>query len=610
MLKNTVPDFIKNPDPNIYLSDNYVVLDFETTNIEYGDAVNPENKILLAVWYNPKTDKQISIKWGNEYQLAELVAAVEAADFLVAQNAKFELKWLKRCGLDLTKVMVYDTMIAEYVLNGNVTLPLALGPMAQRYGYFGKEPYVDICMKKGICPSELPKSLLQARCVYDVGVTRGVFLQQRKRLQIEEKLPVFLTRCLLTPALADIEGVGLKLNEERVNDEFHRASAEYHNLCEAIDKITGGINVNSPKQLSEFLYDTLEFKELTRGRGSNSQPDRTASGGRRTDAATISKLVPKTKKQREFLALKKDQSRINAELTKALTKFKECCDAGDLLHATFNQCRTATHRLSSSGTRYNVQFQNLARKFKPLFKAREDDWLLAEIDGAQLEFRVAAFLGNDEQAISDIRNGVDVHTFTADTISAAGQPTTRQEAKAHTFKPLYGGSSGTKAEVAYYTAFKEKYSGVAQAQEAWIDEVLSQKKLRIPSGLEFFWPDTKMTRTGFVTNTQSICNYPVQSFATADIIPIAITRLWHELKSNNLNSFINNTVHDSAIMEVHPEEVSTVRGLAESCFTEHVYSYLSNVYHVSFNVPLGTGFKAGKHWSEGEEITTQVEPPV
>ena len=63
-----------------------------------------------------------------------------------------------------------------------------------------------------------------------------------------------------------------------------------------------------------------------------------------------------------------------------------------------------------------------------------------EADFAQLEFRVAAFLSQDMTAIDEVTTGFDVHSYTAQVISDAGQPMSRQEAKAHTFAPLYGAS--------------------------------------------------------------------------------------------------------------------------------------------------------------------------
>ena len=586
-----------------YLSEDYTVLDVETTNKKYGSAQEKDNSLLMAVWTNGNAQ---GYRIGNEYKFSDMVQQCEDHEFIVAHNAKFELKWLSRMGGDLSKISVWDTMIAEYVIHGNERVPLDLGSVATRYGFPGKEPYIDLCMKNGVCPSVLPQKLVLQRCNYDVWVTKEIFLKQREILRDTGKLGVMMTRCILTPVLADIESNGMFLDSARVEEAYHIAVKEYEEVTTQLDELTGGINYNSPKQMAEYLYDVLKFKQLTK-RG---KVQTTASGKPMTNAATLAALNPTNKTQRKFCELIGKRSHYNAALTKALNKFKECCDNNDLLYAQFNQCVTATHRLSSSGTDYGVQFQNLARAHKPMFTARNDGWLMGEIDGAQLEFRIAAFVGNDARATEDIRNGVDVHSFTAKTITDAGQDTNRQEAKAHTFKPLFGGTSGTPAEVAYYEAFKKKYAGIAATQQSWIDEVLRNKKLRTCTGLEFFWPTTKMQRSGFVTNSQNICNYPVQSLATADIIPIAVYYFWLELRKRNLRSFIVNTIHDSVILEVHPEEIEIIKEISVDAFTHKVYNYLDEVYNLDFNVPLGVGIKFAKHWSEGEEISITVERDI
>ncbi len=117
-----------------------------------------------------------------------------------------------------------------------------------------------------------------------------------------------------------------------------------------------------------------------------------------------------------------------------------------------------------------------------------------------------------------------------------------------------------------------------------------------------------MQRSGYVTNTSSICNYPVQSLATADIIPIALVYMWHRMKEHNVTSFIVNTIHDSIIMEVHPDEQEIIHDLGVDSFTYSVYNYLSSVYGIEFNVPLGIGSKFSEFWSEGEETKINVEP--
>lgn len=601
--------FLKSPSTEIY-DRPFIVYDAETTNLNYGSSVISSNRLLLSSFID--CNGSVGSFWGGIgcAELEKLLEKMEGFDgFIVGHNIKYDLRWLARHGLDLSQVIVWDTMIGEHILYGNrsPTLPISLGATAKRYGLPGKEPYIDLCISNGVCPSELPRSLLQRRNIYDVHVTRDVFLQQRELLREQGKLGVMLTRCLLTPVLADIETKGLCLDKAKVEEEYFRAIKEQFEIQERLKQIAD-INWNSGKQVGELLYGQYGFKELT---GRDKEPIRTDTGRQRADVGTIRKLVARTKAQKELQILLDKRSIIEAQLSKTLNSFKACVDNGDLLYAQFHQAVTQTHRLSSSGTEYGVQFQNMPRIFKPCIKARHDGWDICEADGAQLEFRVAAFLGQDQQAIHDIINGTDIHSFTAQTITAAGQPTERQEAKAHTFKPLFGGRSGTDAEKAYYEAFKQKYSGVAQTQELWKAEAIRTKKLRMPSGLEFYFPNIKAPRgkDGYIPEESNIYNYPIQSFATADIIPIAVTYLWHEMKRLEMQSFIVNTVHDSVIIERHPKEQEKLNELILSSFGTSCYNYLKEVYDVEFNVPLGCGIKCGSNWGTGKEVSYTLETP-
>ena len=175
-----------------------------------------------------------------------------------------------------------------------------------------------------------------------------------------------------------------------------------------------------------------------------------------------------------------------------------------------------------------------------------------------------------------------------DTISISG----------NTFKPLYGGESGTKAEQAYYRAFKLKLYGITGAQEKWIATVVMEKKLTVGTGLTFYWPETAVSRTGYVNTKRSICNYPVQYLATGEIIPIAVTHLWHRMHAANLRSFLVNTVHDSAITEQHPEEISIMNELSEVSFVKDTVRYLNVVYGINFDVPLEVESKTTTHWGK------------
>lgn len=602
-----LPIWLESPDPRVFTSERYVVLDFETTNLQFGNACDSRNRLLMC-HYMRSDDLVPRAIYGSEYEMQELLEALEWAQFFVAQNAKFEYKWLMRCGADLTKLIAFDTMIAEYVIAGNRKWSLDLGSIATRRGLGGKDPYVDLCMKGGVCPSELPLSFLSRRCAKDIVQTREVFMQQKLELDDAGLLPVFFTRSIFTPVLADMEMNGMVADGDRVKVEYDRLTTELARLDAEMALFTNNVNPRSPKQMKEFIYETLKFKPLkVRGKEQFG-----------TDATTLAKLKATNKKQREFLELRKEHSKVAALLTKAIQFLHGACVENDgLFYAQFNQCITKTHRLSSSGlpVKYkmydkakSVQFQNFPRQYKPMFKARREGWLMGEADGAQLEFRVAAFLGNDKQAKEDIRNGVDVHTFTATTITEAGQPTTRQEAKSHTFKPLYGGQSGTKAEQAYYAAFKIKYSGVAEEQQRWISEVVRSKSLRLASGLLLYWPQAVYSSSGYVAGQEQICNAPVQSLATAEMMPVAITYLWHYMKSADMQSFMVSTIHDSVISEIHPDERELYKEFAVKSFTTDCYSYLKVVYGLEWDVPMAVGIKLGEHWGEGEEEVYEREP--
>src|SRR2546421_413755 len=137
-----LPKFLSNPDPTIYLDDNYVVLDFETdtSHGDFGSPIHKDNQLLLACWKlgssHPRNHERpgaIRAVWGNELEQEELLDDIDSADFIVAHHAKYELGWLRRCGLDLRKVLVFDTKLSEYVLLGNLkagSSELGMAPMS------------------------------------------------------------------------------------------------------------------------------------------------------------------------------------------------------------------------------------------------------------------------------------------------------------------------------------------------------------------------------------------------------------------------------------------------------------------------------------------------
>lgn len=597
MDSSTFPRFIQDPNPGVYLNGSYIVLDVECTNLDNGSPYTGQNRLLLASWLHSRdavTGKSPPIHsvWGDEFGQSRLCDAIAGVDFVIAHNTKFELGWLSRCGVDLRRVLTYCTQIGEYVFAGNRKLAggLSLAASCARYGISGKRSFVSSLMEAGICPSEMPRAALQEYCEQDVRATYELFLRQRSRLAELKLLPVAYARNLLTPVLADIEPRGMYLDKERVLTTHADYSIRYNKLMAEFNALTGGLNPRSGKQMGEFLYTKLAFEEVKDNRGT---PIRTSGGRPKTDKKVLPLLKATTKEQEEFLAVYKELAKLKIPVQN-LEKMRKICEAGDpVVYAALNQTVTATHRLSSSGRKGGFQFQNFDRAFKPLFKARREGWKLVEGDAPQLEFRVAAFLGQDPVAIQDIREGADIHALTA-----ASYKVSRQEAKALTFRPLYGATGGSKKDKAYYEAFRSRYKGIYETQNKWTHQVLQSKQLRAASGLIFYWPDTDVSRSGYITNTTSIFNYPVQSFATADIVPLTLILLWHAIAG--MQSEILNTIHDSILAEVPENEIDKYKRCLIDC-TVRVTELLRKIYGVDFNVPLGVGVKVAEHWGEGDE---------
>jgi DNA polymerase I-like protein with 3'-5' exonuclease and polymerase domains len=614
-----LPNFLSSPDPRIYLNNNYILVDIETTNIENGSPYNKDNRIITVQYklgpeHPDYEDDRVRVVVGNEYHQQTTIELCEKAEFIVAHNAKFDIAWLVRCGLNIEQVLPYCTMLGEYVIAGNRKFGLSLDESAKRYGLGSKESYVSKLIKSGVCPSEIVLKDLISYGAQDVRLLESLFLLQRARLDSDELLNAFFTRNIFTPALIDIEARGMCLDANRVIKVYKKLQNKLNLLEYELAEITGGANPKSTVQMRDVIYNKLNFlpprdyrkqtlltpkgESLRRSGVEFNEQDYYA-----TNVAAIRALKPKNKQQKLFKDLKIQVSKLRDSFSKTLEKFYNCVAETDdnLLFAYLNQTITQTHRLSSTGRHYKAQFQNFPRDFKPIFKAREDGWLIGEIDAAQLEFRSAAFQAQDSVAIEKIKDHFDVHSFTSETLTKAGQATNRQDAKPHTFKPLYYGSSGTPAEQAYYQAFKEMYPDITRTQEEWINEVLTTKKLRICNGLIFYWPDTKMTKSGYVTNSTSICNYPVQSFATADIVPIAVTYQWHLMKAAGMESYIINTIHDSSISEIYPPERELFEEIGVQAYTDVVVWYLKEVYDLEFNCPLEAEVKIGTHWATNEK---------
>ena len=308
-----------------------------------------------------------------------------------------------------------------------------------------------------------------------------------------------------------------------------------------------------------------------------------------------------------FLTDLKRQSAVSSYLSAFVDGIEHYTKEDGMLHVSLTQHVTATGRFSGR----NPNMQNMPRggtfPVKKVFVSRWNNnafgmkGKILEADFAQLEFRVAALLSQDKVAMEEVSTGFDVHSYTAQIITEAGQPMSRQEAKAHTFAPLYGatGFGRTKAEAEYYTHFMDKYKGIAKWHKKLGDEAINLGRIKIPSGRQYAFPDVERRASGTPTHFTMIKNYPVQGFATADIVPIVLLEI--ETRLNGYKSMLVNSVHDSVVLDVHPLEEKDVLRIIDDV-NKSLKSIVESYYDIDVNVPLLLESKIGDNWLDVKDV--------
>lgn len=336
----------------------------------------------------------------------------------------------------------------------------------------------------------------------------------------------------------------------------------------------------------------------------------TADGGFATNGDTLERLVieAKTKGRTEAAQVLEDlieHNAIDTYLNTYCAGIRDYMYDDGLLRSTLNQAVAATGRLTS--TRPNLHNWPRANTF-PIRKAvvsRFKGGKILEIDYAQLEYTTAVELSQDQNGIASVLEKKDRHAITASVIfeKAIAEVTKseRQAAKSETFKPIYGGSSGTAAQVRYYEAFLEEHYGLAGWHEHLKLCAIKTGIVRIPSGREYLFPNARRLPNGYVTFTTQIVNYPVQGFATADIVPLTVLVLWKKLKQTGLRSLLIWTVHDSIILDVHPDETDQVLALVRDVF-DNIRRDIKEWWNYEFSLPLRYEMKFGDNWRDLQDI--------
>jgi DNA polymerase-1 len=502
--------------------------------------------------------------------LAEALARND--NLFIAHNAKAAMVSLARLGLPLWWP-AGDTLLMAYLREPGAA-EYSLEELAEKE--LGRPPVSG--------PPE-ETAALNAEAVLDLAAAMEpqIGLLEMEELYRQVELP-------LTRVLAHMELAGIKVDGERLRALGEELAAGMKAVAEEIYALAGeAFNLNSPRQLGYILFEKLG---LPRGRKTKT--------GYSTSAEVLEELAarhPIAARILEYRQLMKLKSTYVDGLKPLIDP------ATGKIHTTFHQTITATGRLSSAEPNLqNIPVRlELGRRLRLAFGPSAPDRVILAADYSQIELRVLAHISGDEGLIAAFHRGEDIHTRTACEVfgvtPAEVTSEMRRRAKAVNFGIVYGISDyglardlgiGRQEAREYIERYFRRYPGVkryveeavARARENGYVTTLLNRRRYLP---DLFSRDPA-TR-GFGERTAM--NTPIQGSA-ADIIKMAMLRIYRALQEQGLKTEMILQVHDELIFEAPEPELPRV--------AELVRHHMENAFPL--RVPLVVELKYGPNWYE------------
>ena len=508
------------------------------------------------------------------------------------QNIKYDMLVLARYGVDI-KGKMFDTMVAHYVLQPE--LPHNMDALAEQYlGYstIKIEELIGPKGKKQKNMRNLPPGDVYEYACEDADVTLRLKnalhdeLVRNDAIQLFEEVEMPLVR-----VLAAMELTGVRIDTETLRETSELFTLRMNKLEEEVFALAGeSFNLSSPKQVGEILFDKLKIDERAK---------RTKTGQYVTSEEVLEKLRPRHEivdRILNYRGLKKLTSTYVDSLPTLINP------STGKIHTSFNQTVTSTGRLSSS----NPNLQNIPVRGddgKEIRKAfiPEPGCTFFSADYSQIELRIMAHLSGDKHMIEAFLEGDDIHASTAAKIyhKPIGDVTRdeRRKAKTANFGIIYGISVFGLAERLNVPRSEARelidgyfatYPRVREYMDESIERARRQGYIETLLRRRRYLPDIN-SRNAIVRGyaERNAINAPIQGSA-ADIIKIAMVRIYNRFLSENLRSTMMLQVHDELNFSVVPEEREIVEQI--------VIHEMENAY--SLSVPLKADCGWGANWLE------------
>lgn len=511
----------------------------------------------------------------------------------IGQNIKYDIHLLKNYGIEV-KGPLFDTMIAHYLIEPDQRHNLTY--LSEVYLQYKPVEIESLIGKKGKgqkSMKDVPLEEIKEYAAEDADLTwqlkeiLGKKLKEKTLDGLAEKLEM-----PLIPVLVQLERAGVKLDTEALSHFAEILNNEIFHIENEIYDLAGvEFNISSPKQLGEILFERLKVSD-----GAKKTKTKQYSTGEEVLVKLKDKheIVPKIL---EFRSLKK----LVSTYVEALPKLVD--EKTGRLHTSFNQAVAATGRLSSA----NPNLQNIpireerGREIRKAFIPSGKDYQILSADYSQIELRIMAHLSEDKAMIEAFQKNEDIHTATAAKIyNAAIKDVTREmrsRAKTANFGIIYGISSfglSQRLEIsrsdahALIEGYFKTYPGVKEYMDKSIARAREKGYVETIMGRRRNLNDIN-SRNGVVRSMaeRNAINAPIQGSA-ADIIKLAMIRIYDFMKKNNFKSKMILQVHDELVFDIYNPELEEIK--------DRVIREMEQV--LSLKVPLKADYGVGDNWLE------------
>ena len=562
----------------------------EIENCENPDLVIA--KEIVKIYFYVKEKNTVYVADFKKFE-KDLKAIFEDIEILkISHDIKIDFILLKQQNIEAENMM-FDVKIAGYLLNAT-SGAYKISDLTSLYINYDLDEHIDTKQNE---QTSLFDEVEKQKEYDELKASETYFLIQLKPV-LEEKLKEINSYKLFeeiemptAEVLANMQYNGVYVDEKEILKFGNHLKEGLEELRIDIYRQAGEeFNVNSTQQLGKILFEKLG---LTAGKKNKN--------GYATDVETLEKIreehpiVPKILEYRKIMKL-------NSTYVEGLLPYIH--EKTGRIHSYFHQTVTATGRLSSTDPNLqNIPTRTeLGRKLRKVFKAQKDK-IFVDADYSQIELRVLAHMSKDEIMVEAFKTDQDIHTICASQVFKVPvekvSKQLRSRAKAVNFGIVYGISDFGLAEQIdikrkeakeYIEQYLDTYSGIKSFMSDIVEHAKEKGYVETEFGRRRYIPE--LASKNYMVRQfgqRAAMNTPIQGTA-ADIMKIAMIKVYNELKKRNLKSKIVLQIHDEMLIETELSE------------KEEVYEILKQSMEnaVQLSVPLKVEIEEGKSWYQAK----------